>query len=545
MKIKNPFNWALRFGTIPSEFSEAMTYEEQIIWLYSQIKELKEGDSNYNYDLLENKPSIDGVILQGNVTKTQLGIEQNYNILANKPSINSVALIGNKSLNELGIQGKLIAGSGIIISGNTISATGGGSGGTSNYNDLSNLPSILGHIIEGNKTPEELGCQRRLYKALNDDIIESKYYDMTNIQIGDIAPEPYTNMVSSVTTDCFVISKIKGMHFELYGIYELILTNVNGEVVDKYSTNLEALDGYVDVLTNGGYLIINFSKSEPPKIELDFTSTYIDEKFKQDNQIEFNYEEFLLNSDGTITGFPDYQLAFSKFFLLDYGVYLGSISPNILIFSAGEIVGFDYFEGVPTFYNSLKSVKYESGQWNIYGNENIEDTLTNSRSKIPSSYAVYQAIQNISPSGNLFYTELTASLDLGLDGSVTSDGTTLATGYYLTSYGVSIEGGITDLNMANCILYYDSHTATLMKAIRNSDYEVEYFYYYTNEWSKINRDVNSEIPASGHNNDIPTNLAVRNYIEDKLEAKITYGTTDLTAGTSTLNEGVVYFVYEA
>ena len=279
MKIRNPFNWNLRFGTIPSEFSEAMTYEEQIIWLYSQIKELKEGDPNYNYDLLENKPSIDGVILQGNVTKTQLGIEQNYNILSNKPSINSVALLGNKSLNELGIQGKLIAGSGISISGNTISATGG-SGGTSDYNELENLPSILGHIIEGNKTPEELGCQRRIYKALNDDIVESKYYDMTNIQIGDIAPEPYNNLVTSQTTDCFIVSKIKGMHFELFGIYELIITNVAGEVVDKYSTNLEALNGYVDILTNGGYLIINFSKSEPPKIELDFTSTYIDEKFK-------------------------------------------------------------------------------------------------------------------------------------------------------------------------------------------------------------------------------------------------------------------------
>ena len=217
MKIRNPFNWNLRFGTIPSEFSEAMTYEEQIIWLYSQIKELKEGDPNYNYDLLENKPSIDGVILQGNVTKTQLGIEQNYNILSNKPSINSVALLGNKSLNELGIQGKLIAGSGISISGNTISATGG-SGGTSDYNELENLPSILGHIIEGNKTPEELGCQRRIYKALNDDIVESKYYDMTNIQIGDIAPEPYNNLVTSQTTDCFIVSKIKGMHFELFGI---------------------------------------------------------------------------------------------------------------------------------------------------------------------------------------------------------------------------------------------------------------------------------------------------------------------------------------
>ena len=41
-----------------------------------------------------------------------------------------------------------------------------------------------------------------------------------------------------------------------------------------------------------------------------------------------------------------------------------------------------------------------------------------------------------------------------------------------------------------------------------------------------------------------SNYATQNYVTNQLNAKITYGTSDLTPGTSTLNEGVVYFVYE-
>ena len=125
-----------KVGYIPSTYKVAMTYEEQLLWLCQQVEALKEGTANYNYDLLENKPSIDGVILQGNVTKYQLGIDMNYYSLFNKPSINSIVLQGNKSLNELGIQAKLIAGAGINISGNTISVVGGGGTGTTDYRAL-------------------------------------------------------------------------------------------------------------------------------------------------------------------------------------------------------------------------------------------------------------------------------------------------------------------------------------------------------------------------------------------------------------------------
>lgn len=117
------FNWYNKFGTIPSEYREAMSYEEQILWLCEQIRQLKLGSGQYNYDMLENKPQINGVTLQGNLTSEQLGLNLDYNFLDNKPSINGTTLTGNKTLDDLGIQGKLIAGTGIRIIGNTISAT--------------------------------------------------------------------------------------------------------------------------------------------------------------------------------------------------------------------------------------------------------------------------------------------------------------------------------------------------------------------------------------------------------------------------------------
>lgn len=42
MKFHFPFNWYNKFGTIPSEFREAMSYEEQILWLCQAHEELVE-----------------------------------------------------------------------------------------------------------------------------------------------------------------------------------------------------------------------------------------------------------------------------------------------------------------------------------------------------------------------------------------------------------------------------------------------------------------------------------------------------------------------
>lgn len=70
------FNWYNKFGTIPSEFREAMSYEEQILWICQQINELKSETANYNYSLLVNKPKINGTTLEGNISLNTLGIQE-------------------------------------------------------------------------------------------------------------------------------------------------------------------------------------------------------------------------------------------------------------------------------------------------------------------------------------------------------------------------------------------------------------------------------------------------------------------------------------
>ena len=95
-------------GAIPSSYLISLSYEEQILWLCSQVQAIKEGTPNYNYELLENKPSINNIPLIGNLTPEQLGISNDYNIISNKPLINGVIVSGNKTGSDYGLQNQLM-----------------------------------------------------------------------------------------------------------------------------------------------------------------------------------------------------------------------------------------------------------------------------------------------------------------------------------------------------------------------------------------------------------------------------------------------------
>lgn len=71
---------------------------------------------NGNYNKLTNKPTLNGVVIEGDKTSEDYHIEAgggggggttDYNDLDNKPQINDVTLSGNKSLDALGIQAKI------------------------------------------------------------------------------------------------------------------------------------------------------------------------------------------------------------------------------------------------------------------------------------------------------------------------------------------------------------------------------------------------------------------------------------------------------
>lgn len=566
MNIRNPFNWNLRFGTIPSEFKEAMTYEEQVMWLYYQIKELKEGNANYNYNLLENKPSIDGVILQGNVTKSQLGIEQNYSILMNKPLINNIVLEGNKSLNELGIQGKLIAGSGIRISGNTISTTGGGTGGTSNYEELENLPSINGVELIGDKTGEQLNLQNSLSIDYSDKAIIRKYYDMTNIQVGDVIQTPLTFNTQG-DRDCIVIPTTKGMKFNIYGKFQFLLTNSANIVTNIEDYITEPTTTTIEILSSGGMLIINFD-NQLYTINQEMTSEYLQimlEKQEGDYEIRKLTENIPLNPTlpiGTYleTGFYDTSI---------YVVTIEYQNGSFLIADSGSIFYFDSAD--QTFITPFMSVTFDNNdnQWYIKQNEQIENELTNNRNKIPTSQAVYQAIQNIEPSSDGFYTEIDSNVTLNADGTTTPE---LQSGYYFLKSPRSITyvkyGGTTetDYQFNDGIFFYDSENKILKRTGTNKELtnQLEYRLGYISSgqyWELEKTDDNDfvknltgtisflsdTIPSTGSNNNVPNINAVRNYVGSQassnfytiLESNVTLNTDG--SSTPSLQTGY-YFI---
>lgn len=91
-------------GTL-AEYEALGTYDDNITYLITDDYTGGGSGGTSNYNDLENKPSINGVVLEGNKTTEDLLIEagvSDYTNLINKPSINSVELIDNvdsKSLN--------------------------------------------------------------------------------------------------------------------------------------------------------------------------------------------------------------------------------------------------------------------------------------------------------------------------------------------------------------------------------------------------------------------------------------------------------------
>lgn len=677
------FNWYNKFGTIPSSYREAMSYEEQILWLCKQIEDLKiESGGNYNYNLLENKPSINGVTLAGNLTSEQLGLDYNYNFALNKPSINGVTLVGNKSLTDLGIQGKLTAGSGIRIIGNTISATGGGSGGTSDYESLDNKPAINGNVLIGDLTARELKLQNLLEVNRTSELDENdgKVADLGNFQLYDILPQniPETNQ----NRGSYVVYKVaKGSYFDINGNYDLYYFDEQNLLQEIYTTNNEVDYGYFDSPSNGT-LIINFFELGTYNAELKefysgeslnkdinnlnkkinftnydlnilllnnfeyvnllenaqngifvnlhkgdtlpFPTAISDNKYvkipkyidysciyiasgsciganmwfttKVENGVEYvsSLSELNLETDGLvyvdIPADADYIYfqfsAFglsnrlqamklkdiegasvnkissslvlladttpsleSGFYALDSGIFIGSASPSNLVYSTGELIYYDSTSKI--FYGTLNSVALENGTWTIYQNENIENTLTNSRNKIPTSQAVYNAVQNASS----FYTTLDETLTFNLDGT---NNLNLQEGYYLTQLVQYYDrnGLNTSGTLSNAFCYYNATDKRLaLCGIQHNIYNfLTYLYYIDSEfgWVAVSHTFTNVL----ENSKIETNITSSSDNTKVAGAKATYDlvkangipeipATTTTIDLTTLEAGLYHFNHTA
>lgn len=165
----------------------------------------------------------------------------------------------------------------------------------------------------------------------------------------------------------------------------------------------------------------------------------------------------------------------------NYRVYNDDgINPPLPIIYENEI--FIYIKDDDIFLSNGFTWQYQTNAW-VQGMTSMYDnTLTNSRLRIPTCYAVYQAIQNISPSGvslQKFGADvcvMSASGNIIIDGSLVS----LESGFYLCDYPIYLDsvGASNRLFYLNEIVYYDSDDNAFYGTYQTAKYDSDY-----NEWS--------------------------------------------------------------
>lgn len=192
-------------------------------------------------------------------------------------------------------------------------------------------------------------------------------------------------------------------------------------------------------------------------------------------------------------------------------VYDTSVSDSNKLIGVYEMFYYDKINKAIS--TNLQKIIQIEGLWYITNNQPIKDTLTNDPAKIPTSKAVYDAIQNIqpSPSGDLFYTELTEDVSFLQDGTNTGN---LESGkyYYTGSHTLSFYTGSslevkTEFN--NSIIYITG-TQVYRQMEKNSTNVLCSMIYWngTQTWETNMIDI--------------SNYATKNYVDDKLNNNICY-----------------------
>ena len=160
--------------------------------------------NNENFDLVTSDKNEEFIVEFGEVIND--GGTFDYNELDNKPKINGNTVEGNKTTSELGIP-VYSAGENITISDDyVISATGGG--GTSDYEDLNNLPKVNNVTLTGNKSLSDLGIQPAGNYALESEIpdvsnfITKSVNDLVNYykKSETFTKQEVNNLISAITT---------------------------------------------------------------------------------------------------------------------------------------------------------------------------------------------------------------------------------------------------------------------------------------------------------------------------------------------------------
>lgn len=440
------------FGAIPESYLISLSYEEQILWLCSQIQKLKEGSANYNYELLMNLPQINGVELKG-----------------------------NKTSEELNLQTRLIAGAGIDIVNNVISATG--EGGESEF----------------------------LYQYLNT-IINGSYYDINKPLGSEISLTP----VFQVNTARALIEGVKqNDRFKIVGNYEAGIIDPNG---NRLLHREAGVDNFY-CMTDGDLVVSWYNtNTNTPQIFKYVTANEIFDRFEDDeDDIRENSQKagrvlnsplfpyIILETDGTMTiGAVTGGGLSTGWKLLECPIYLNSQAPENLVYYNEPVY---YDENTKTFYGTTQKISYNSSEseWTLTDIARIETTLTNSNGKIPTSKAVYEAIQG---AGGDVHINSGSVIVLKSDGTFEVDDvaeSNIPSGFYDTYLPIYINSAsVPNIIFNNEIVYYDSVKKTFYGALRTIHFLGTWQYYTLPSMATtITNDPNT----------IPTTQAVYNAIQ--------------------------------
>lgn len=149
-----------------------------------------------------------------------------------------------------------------ILNGNLIPRTNligslsiGGSGGTSNYNDLSNKPSINGVTLSGNHTAQYYGCASKLndltdVKLSNEILDDSVLVYSTVLEKWYNTKMDYAFMINKPTiNNVQLYGNLSTSDLKIYTDYEATLTTGNTTVTISNAaiTGNETIDVYTNV----------------------------------------------------------------------------------------------------------------------------------------------------------------------------------------------------------------------------------------------------------------------------------------------------------
>lgn len=219
--FKTPFNWFNKFGTLPETYKEAMSYEEQIMWL---CKEVQRNESYAE----EFQAEIDAI--NESIGKINLDLDDVYLHLND--------LTSNK-------QNKLTAGNGIMIQNDTISTA----------------PTSISHLLNANGYIDFTNASVGNVLDLTPVVASNSNYLILDVNQGEKVELLGKLDVAIVDSNNQIISLEKDMEASSFDNPAIVEILENGKLVASfYETNVHVPDARL--FMSSDYIFDEFQRKQ-------------------------------------------------------------------------------------------------------------------------------------------------------------------------------------------------------------------------------------------------------------------------------------------